>query len=82
MMTIEAVRCGLTGRVWSHDPSNERLTHKDRQILFSFRMPSKGGGVTFVELRITSDSFEAIAKGMIAADRGAAIRAFGAAAKT
>jgi hypothetical protein len=42
-------------------------------------MPSKGGGVTVVQLRITPDSFEEIAKAKLAADDDAAIRAFGVA---
>jgi hypothetical protein len=42
-------------------------------------MPSKGGGVTEVKLEVTSESFDAVVKAMIAADRDAAIRAFGAA---
>ena len=42
-------------------------------------MPSKGGGVTEVSLRISPDNFEDVAKAMLTADEDAAIRAFGAA---
>jgi hypothetical protein len=78
-MTIKAFRSGETSPKWSFDPYDEKLTHKDDQILFTFSMPSKGGGVTEVQLEVTSESFDAVAKAMIAADMDAAIRAFGAA---
>jgi hypothetical protein len=42
-------------------------------------MPSKGGGVTEVSLRVSPDSFEDVAKAMLAADEDEAIRAFGTA---
>ena len=39
-------------------------------------MPSKGGGVTEVQLQVTSESFAAVAKAMNDANQNAAVRAF------
>ena len=78
-MAINASRAGDTARYWSNDPYDEELCQGADQISFDCKMPSKGGGVTAVKISVTSDSFEAVAKAMIAANRDVAIRAFGAA---
>ena len=75
-MTIKAVRSGITARYWTKDCYNEKLTNVADQILFTVSMPSKGGGVTQVQLQVTSESFEALAQSMVDANLGAAVRAF------
>ena len=75
-MTIKAYRSGETATYWSADPYYEKLTHQDNQITFEFSMPSKGGGGTEVQVRITSESFEAVAKAMNDANEEVAARAF------
>jgi hypothetical protein len=44
-------------------------------------MPSKGGGVTEIQLRVTDESFEALAQAMRDANENAAARAFVAAGR-
>ena len=75
-MSIKAIRGGETCRVWSYDPCGEKISLDEESLVFEFSIPSKGGGVTVVNLRIRPDSFEEIAKAMLAADDDAAIRAF------
>lgn len=57
---------------------SEHLTHARGVIQFSFVM-RYGMGDSETKLEVTSDSFGELAKEMMAADRYAAIRAFGAA---
>jgi hypothetical protein len=78
-MTINAFRSGETARYWSSDPYDRKLVQEADGIAFYLKMPSKGGGVTDVKLSVTSESFDTVAKAMIAVDRDVAIRAFGAA---
>jgi hypothetical protein len=80
-MSIKAYRAGLTATDWSSDPYDERLIAPQQSNCFKFhlKMPSKGGGVTEVELRISSESFTSVAEAMMAVNEDAAIRAFGAA---
>ena len=61
-MTITAYRSGETAPHWTDDCYKETLTHGTDQILFTLSMPSKGGGVTEVQLRVTSESFEALVR--------------------
>ena len=77
-MSIKAIRSGETCRVWSYDLYGEKISLDEETLVFEFSMPSKGGGVTVMNLRIRPDSFEEIAK-ELAADDDAAIRAFGSA---
>ena len=78
-MTIKAFRAGETARTWSDDPNDETLSCEIDYISVRFSMPSKGGGVTEVDVRITPDSFGDFAKAMVTVESAAAIRAFGAA---
>ena len=71
-MTIKAYRAGETVSHWSNDPYCEKLSQITDQILFDFSMPSKGGGVTEVQLRVTGESFDAVAKAMFDANMDAA----------
>jgi len=48
-------------------------------LKIEFEMPSKGGGVTEVSVRVSPESFEDAAKLMLLADDDAAIHAFGVA---
>jgi hypothetical protein len=75
-MTITAVRSGKTAPYWTKDCYNEKLTNVADQILFAVSMPSKGGGVTEVQLQVTSESFAAVAESMLIANMDAAARAF------
>ena len=61
-MTIKAYRSGETAPHWTDDCYKETLTHGTDKILFTLSMPSKGGGVTEVQLRVTSESFEALVR--------------------
>ena len=68
-MTIKAYRSGATAPSWddSSAPFNEKLTpYPGRDLIaFDLDMPSKGGGITEVQLTVTSESFEDVAKAMI-----------------
>jgi hypothetical protein len=74
-VTIKAFRRGETAHRWTDDCRNEKLTHEADQIFFTLSMPSKGGGFTEVYLRVTSESFEDVAKAMNDTNQNAAIRA-------
>ena len=75
-MTIKAYRSGESRINWSKDPYDEVLRSGKGKIRFYFRMPSKGGGVTFVQLQVSSESFEHVAKAMVESNDDAAILAF------
>lgn len=75
-MTIKAYRSGKTARHWTCDCRDEKLTHGTDKILFDLSMPSKGGGVTDVQLQVTSESFERLAELMAQGNADAASRAF------
>ena len=77
-MSIKAYRKGVWAKNWSSKPMSEHLSHAKGAIQFSFVM-RYGMGDSESKLEVTSDSFEELAKEMMAADRYAAIRAFGAA---
>ena len=76
-MSIKAHRSGETSPHWSHDPYGEKIVTRFDRLDFEFSMPSKGGGVTEVSLRIAPESFAEVARAMLTADEDAAIRAFG-----
>lgn len=80
-MSIKAFRAGLVSpSYWSEVPEVKLLANRRDKILeFELVMSAAGGGDTQVRLDITSESFEELAKNMLAADADAAIRAFGVA---
>jgi hypothetical protein len=78
-MSFKAFRSGETSPKWSDDPYDEKIVTRHKRLDFEFSMPSKGGGVTEVSLRVSPDSFEDVAKAMLTAGEDEAIRAFGAA---
>jgi hypothetical protein len=73
-MTIKAYRRGETVSPWT-GCYKEKLTPTTDHILFNFSMPSKGGGVTEVQLQVTSESFAAVAQSMSDANQNPAVRA-------
>jgi hypothetical protein len=75
-MTIKARRSGETARHWTEDCYKEMLMYGTDKIFFTLSMPSKGGGVTEVQLLVTTESFGAIARSMLNANYNAAARAF------
>jgi|SRR5208337_4264981 len=77
-MSITAFRAGVTARHWSEVPGEVDLFAKrgDKNLHFQFVMSAAGVGYTQVRLQITPESFEELAKKMLAADEDAAIRAF------
>jgi hypothetical protein len=75
-MSIKARRAGQTSRYWSSDAYGETLTTATDEILFKLKMPSKGRGVTEVQLQVSKDSFESVAKAMVKANGGVAALAF------
>jgi hypothetical protein len=78
-MSVKAFRSGETSPNWSEDPYGEKVVTRHKRLDFEFSMPSKGGGVTEVSLRVSPDSFEDVAKAMLTASEDEAISAFGAA---
>jgi hypothetical protein len=58
-MSIKAFRSGETSPTWS---DYEKIVTRYSRLDFEFSMPSKGGGVTEVSLRISPDNFEDVAK--------------------
>lgn len=50
--------------------------------MIEFHLPSKGGGVTHVQVSVNPDSFELLSKLMMEADAHKAIKAFGSALLT
>jgi hypothetical protein len=80
-MTIKAYRSGETARHWTNDCHKEKLTHGTDKVVFTLSMPSKGGGVTEVQLQVTSESFESLAQSMRDANENAATRAFASAGR-
>jgi hypothetical protein len=75
-MTIKAYRAGETARHWTKDVYDEKLTSAANRVIFRLKMPSKGGGVTEVQLEVSDESFESISKAMVEANVEAAARAF------
>lgn len=75
-MSIKAFRAGVTAQYWSEVPGEVDLFAKHGELRFEFVMSAAGVGYTQVRLEITSESFEELAKKMLAADEDAAIRAF------
>jgi hypothetical protein len=75
-MTIKARRAGQTSRYWSGDVYDETLTSATDEISFKLKMPSKGGGITEVQLQVSKESFESVARAMVKANDGVAALAF------
>ncbi|KPH80509.1 hypothetical protein AE618_12025 [Bosea vaviloviae] len=77
------MRAGETAKAWSSDPYGRKLDfhgpigEKPGYVLMTFKMPSKGGGVTDVRVELSGDAIEQLAEMMIRADRENAIKAFG-----
>ena len=77
-MAIKVKRGGITARTWT--PVNHPVTLNHSQgdsVSIRFMMDSKGGGVTEVLVEVDRESFGAFVQHMMAADRNAALKAFG-----
>lgn len=76
-MAIKAYRSGETSRSWSDDPYNEALSNNGNELCIDLKMPSKGGGVTEVQVRISYEGFIAIVAEMAKMKNWGLTEAFG-----
>jgi hypothetical protein len=68
-------RTGRTARYWGIGTGTRDIDLKAEgsEILFSFEIPSKGGGYTCLELRVPATDFPALLKAMCAASAAPAL---------
>src|SRR2546422_8311616 len=68
------LRSGVTARYWSHGTDEVDLASNPKSLSIRFRIDSKGGGETEIELNIRPKDFPALLRAMSDTNREATIR--------
>jgi hypothetical protein len=71
------LRSGVTARYWSHGTDEVDLASNPKSLSIRFRIDSKGGGETEIELNIRPKDFPALLRAMSDTNREATIHAVG-----
>lgn len=66
-------RAGVTAPYWNHGTSNISAKGNNK-LEFDFKLASKGGGTTMVQVQIAPDDFEAVIEEMMKCDQARALK--------
>jgi hypothetical protein len=77
LANASVMRAGITARYFSLETTNVEFFHKTnrKRAAFRFRIASKGGGTTELEVLIAPNDFAAILKTMCDVDKIATLKA-------